>query len=269
MIRFIIFFLLLFLPANIRAEVKIIELQHRAPAEIVEQVREILDTGEKVQVAGSFLVIIANDESLTAAEKLIAVLDRQPIQLIVRIRHQERLQQVAERVGGTVYSGTENHLSAKGSAVRRLGSSRTYLEQSLRVQEGAQGWLEIGRDIPYTKEWAVLTGDVRGYSEKIAYNNVTTGFYVCPIQVVGEKVLVAIEPRIEAVPSYREGYPPPVDFSRYRSRFYLPLGEWIELGSQLQQGDQLGRAIIFWSSKDDHADKILFVRIDRAEGFSP
>ena len=247
--------LLLLLVPSARAEVKIIEMQHRAAVEIIDQVRELLDPSEKVQAAGTRLIIVADGDSLVAAEKLVTALDRMPNQLVVELKYDERRQQVGER--------------ANGPATRYLGTQKPGVVQSLRVQEGSSGRLEFGRDIPYTNEWSAFTGDIDGYAEKTAYLRLKTGFQIYPIQVIGNNVLTIIEPYVAEVSAQPEGKAPPVDFSSHHSRVYLPLDTWVPLATQLRQQDHLGRQIISWDSGRHRAERVHFIRISLAKGFSP
>ncbi|MCW8891896.1 MAG: hypothetical protein OQK50_05625 [Deltaproteobacteria bacterium] len=262
---FLLSLLLLFFIPSVWAEVKVLELQHRAAEEIVDEVREILDQGEKIQAVGTHLVIVAEGDSLLAAEELVALLDRLPQQFIVRLRHERQQQTTAEKT--TLGHGKTTIPS--GTTARHLGNSSSAVVQTLRIQEGASGWFEIGSNIPYTKEWSVVTGDISGYSEQTAYMTLKTGFKVQIIQTVGNNVLTLIEPQAISSEDHTTGNPPHTDFSAYRSRIYLPLGEWIVLGTQLQKHDQLGRKIISWRADNRESEKIHFIRIDLAEGFSP
>ncbi len=81
----IIIFLLL--PTLAFSEVKTIELKHRAAAELLEPVRALLADGEKVQAAGNALLLIADGDSLLAAEQLIVLLDRPLMPLVVRLKN--------------------------------------------------------------------------------------------------------------------------------------------------------------------------------------
>ncbi len=261
--------LLLFFPALATAEVKIIEMKHRPAADLVEQVRTLLDDDEKVQEAGSHLVLVADGESLVAAEKLILLLDRQLKTLIVQLKYQESQQRVANDNSTVVRYSTEENTSTSLDVSRRLSNSNIDSQQSIRVLEGEGGWLEVGRDIPYTSEWSVFSGDITGYTEKINYKKIAVGFWVRPEQILADSVVVVIVPQFNRLESNFNGGPPQIRFNQLSTRLQLPFGEWYPLASHLHQTDRVSRAIISWRSHSGKQDQEIFIRIDPAKGFSP
>ena len=260
---------LLLLPNLAVAEVKTIKLKHRAASELLGPIRELLDEGEKVQAAGSALVLVADGESLTAAEQLIILLDRQLMPLVVRLKLAERKQQVGEEVSAVVHYGTDTQLFATASGDRRLGNSERNLEQVVTVVEGSGAWLEVGKDIPYKRQWSAFAGDISGYSEQIAYKTVAAGFWVRPVQVIGNSVLLEIEPQINQVDDKHGQGPPQIRFSQLRSKIQIPMEVWYPIGGHLQQHDQVSQDIISWRTGNVASEKMFYLRIDPAAGFSP
>ena len=264
-----VFFFFLLLSNAVFAEVKIIELKHRAAAELLEPLRELLGEGEKIQAAGSALVLVAAGDSLFAAEKLIALLDRQLMPLVVRLILTEQQQRFGQDVSASINYGTGSQRSTSVSGSRRLGNSSRNSEQSLSVVEGSGGWFEVGKEVPYKKQWSAFTGEIRGYSEQVAYKTVAAGFWVQPIQVIDQSVLVDIEPQINQLDGRDDQGPPKIRFSQLRSRLLIPLGEWYPIGGHLQQHDQVSRDIISWRTRTAETDQVFYLRIDPAPGFSP
>jgi len=264
---FIILCLLAFsLPVS--AEVKIISLKHRPAGDLVPQVQKLLDEGEKVQGTGNHLVLVADGESLRAAEALIELLDRPLTTLIIRLRQEEQQQRVGEENSASLQLSTKSGSSLSASSARHLGNSSSRVEQSLRVLEGESGWLEVGRDIPYTSEWSAFSGETTGYSERIDYQRIAIGFLVQPVQIQNGQVLVEIMPQFSKLQG-SETDPPEIRFSRLRTRMTIPLGEWYPLGKQIQQQNRVSRAIISWRSHSGQSNREIFIRIDPAAGFSP
>lgn len=255
--------LLLVLPMTGYAEVKIIEVKHRPAADLVAQVRTLLDDGEKIESAGSHLVLIANGESLKAAEKMIGLLDTVQRNLLIRVRQSEQRQQVGSDMSAAVHYGTDSKGNLNSGY--QLGNTNKVIEQRLQLVEGSRGLIEIGREIPFTKQWAAVTGDISGFSAQNDYKTVATGFWVAPMKVIGEQVLVDVEPYVSAASRQGRTEAPQIDFSRLRTRLQVPLGQWYPLGSQLQHRDKVSKAIISWSTDSDQADRQLEIRIDPAD----
>lgn len=252
------------LPLTGQAEVKIIELKHRSSAELEKRVRPLLEDGEKVTAAGSHLVLIASGDSLKAAEELIALLDTRQRNLMVAIRQQESAQTVGSDSSASVHYGNNDTLAGSVAAGFRRGNTDSSEEQQLTLVEGGCGLIQIGREIPYTEKWAVLTGDNTGYSQETAYKSIATGFWVCPEQIVGDSVLLDVEPYVSK--AEQEGtQAPQIDFSQLRTRLQVPLGNWYPLGSQLAHRDKVSKEIISWRSSDRQTDRRLEIRIDAVE----
>lgn len=263
--RTLFLFLLLLLPFECAAEVKLIEIKHRAAVDLVAQVRELLDAGEKAQAAGNHLILIADGETLLAAEKLVALLDRPLVNLLIRVKQSEELQQVGKESTASLYYGNQGGLSTSAGVGFRRGNSTTRQEQSLQLVEGGRGLIEVGQEVPYTEQWSAMTGDITGYSEKIAYKTIATGFWVNPVAITGNKVLLEVEPYIGSSDKVANKQAPTINFTQLRTRLLVPLGQWYSLGNQLVQRDEISRAIVSWRSSDGQADRALQIRIEKMD----
>ena len=247
------------------AEVKIIEVRHRAPADLEAQVREILDDGEKVKAAGSHLVLVADGESLKAAVQMIVLLDLPQKNLLIRVRQSDELQQTGKDASASVYYTNGSGLLSSSTSGYRAGNSTSTREQTLQLLAGGRGLIEVGREIPFTEQWSAVTGDITGYAETTAYKTIATGFWVYPIQVLSDKVLVDIEPYISNATQAGAQAPPQIDYSQLRTRLHVPIGQWYPLGGELLHRDKVSRAIISWRSSDQQSDRQLHIRIDLGE----
>ena len=266
--QLLLIFIILGISLPAAAAVKVIALKHRPASDLVDQIRGVLDPGEKVEAAGDHLVLVADGESLQAAQTLIELLDQPLTPLVIRVKQVERDLQSGEDSSAALRLSSKSGVSLEGGAARHLGNTSSQIEQSLQVLEGESGWLEVGRDIPYTSEWSAFNGKVNGYAAKIDYRRIAIGFLVRPVQVRNGQVLVDIQPQFSKQQG-RDSDPPTISFSQLQTRMTIPMGQWVSLGQQLQRGDQVSRAIISWSSRRGQKNQELFIRIDPAGGFSP
>lgn len=263
--KLLLIILFLVLPLLALAEVKTIEIKHRAAVDIEPLVRQLLDEGEKVQAAGAHLLLVADGESLEAAEQLIKLLDQPQRNLLIRVRHSEETQQVGKDGRAKIYYGTQTGLSTSSSAAYQLSTSAKNQEQTLRLVEGGRGMIKVGQDIPYTEQWAAVAGRYLGHSERTSYKTISTGFWVYPLKVIGDKVLVDIEPYIENAGKASPQAAPQIDYSQLRSRLQVPIGQWYPLGGQLSQRDQVSQAIVSWRASNSQVDRQLQIRIEPVE----
>lgn len=265
----VISWLFVLLPNLAAAELKIINLKHRAAFDLLAPVRELLDAEEKVQAAGRTLVLVADGETLNAAQQLIDLLDRPLRSLLIRFRLAERQPPVGQDPEAAMVIGNHSQRSILSSGSRQFGNKLVNLEQSLRVVEGSGGWLAVGEEIPYQQSWSAFIGKVNGFSEQIAYKTVVAGFWVQPIQVIENTVLVDIEPQISQLASRENQGAPEISFSQLRSRLKIPLGEWYPIGEHLTQSDQVSRDIITWRTRSTNTGQTFYLRIDPDAGFPP
>lgn len=263
MIRLFVLLLLLFFMSTLPAQatVKVIPLQHRHASELVEKLRGLLDADEKVEAAGSSLVLTASGESLTAAEQLIRLLDQPRHQYVVRLRYEEQDQTVGRK--NTLSSGK------KPAVNNSWGTGSPVTEQSLLVEDGTTGWLELSRKIPVTGQWSIFSGEVNGYLEEIDCLDISSGFLVS-LQALSEgKVLLSLEPGIASTGRDIKGAAPKIDTTGLHSEISLPLNTWILLGSQTEPPQKPGQGAVSWGANGREPSRYLFVRIEAAAGFSP
>lgn len=254
---------LMLISVNAAAEVRVFTLHQRSAEEIVEQVRTLLTSDEKAQAAGSRLVVIAAEESLEAVEKLLLLIDRRPVDLIVQIRFDDcQSGLVSSLSSGRIRTGSTK-------TARYLGNGCTKTLQHLRIQEGSAAWLEIGTNIPYSAAWSAWQGEINGYSENIGYQELTTGFWINPVQVIGQKVVTHIQPQIYVLKNNRGLNPTEIHDHSFHTKTDLPFGSWVLLSAQINRQDSLGQRILTSRSDGDLNDSAVFIRIDRAEGFYP
>lgn len=261
----ILLYLLIFLllPLECLAEVKIIEIKHRVADDFVKPIGALLDSDEKITAAGGHLVLIADGESLQAAVQLIAVLDTPQKNLLISIRHTKEQQAVGKDLSASVRYATESTRMTGSGAVMRGTSSRS-LEQQISIIEGGSGRIEIGQEIPFTRQWAALTGETTGYSETIDYASIATGFWIYPVKVSTENVLVDVEPFLSDATGHKQ-LPPQINYSQMRTRLQVPVSQWYPLGAQMMARDQVSQAIVSWRSADGQENRNLQIRIDIIE----
>ncbi len=268
-IRFLLFITLLFSIGSAFAdnsELKVIDLKNRRAAEVLPVIKLILGDRGVATVLDDRLILRGSAQDLASVEKLLGQIDVKREMLRVAVRH--------DRTAGGVRSSAE--LSGRidrsrrtltndpavvvsGQGSRIIGNMRENVEQYLQVLDGEQAFIEVGRRVPYTTFRSYMTGRHLGFSEAIEYQDVTTGFFVRP-HLLGEMVDMEITPHLSSVGSERDGV---IEFETVTSRASIPLGEWFDLGGQVEQGSDVGRAILSIQAGENASVRRLWIKVTK------
>jgi len=239
----------------------VIELHHRAAAEVVPLIRPLLHAGEGISASGYRLLLRASESRRREIERLVAGLDVAPRQLTVTLRRSHTRSERGSRAsaGGEVGIGSRGRLvlpednegggiitDARGRDGLRLRSERRSSSvdgahtQVLRVQDGSRAFIRIGRSVPAVQRVLALTGrDTQAAARGIDPQDFTTGFDVLP-QVSGDSVRLEIIPRLTTANPGDDNF----QFHELRTTVTARLGEWVDLGALLAHRTEVHRAIL-------------------------
>lgn len=233
---------------------RVIQLQHRFAADILPLVAPLLNEGEKATGSDSVLILRASTGRLAELTDLITTLDRPRKTLKISLR-QERARATGDlRVG--LYRGGSDPLQPEGQ--RTLGNRQQTTESFLRVLEGETGLLILGREVPFTTAMAVIAGRHRGFSRTVEYKTVTTGFWVRP-QVLGHKIFLEVAPHMMAQGPQGEET---LELQELKTTVELPPGQWVDLGQQLQQADEVSSSIVRLQTGHTQGEGRVWIRVD-------
>lgn len=235
------------------AETRVVTLEYRPPHDLLDDVRTVFPDPEQVQIAGPALLLDGSPERIATALELIALLDRPAAEVLIRLRWQSGSPNVRLSTDGT----------PNNREVRYLGNQRSRVEQSMRISEGSTGRMVIGRDIPYRQSWQSLVGESTGYAERISYQRVTTGFRIKLVKIAPQRVLLEVEPWLMDAGETSSSQAPYIDFQQFRTRIALPSGQWVELGRQFSDSNELGREVIRYGNRSSGSNSVLLIRADR------
>ncbi len=247
-------------------ELKVIDLKHRRAEEVLPVVKQMMGDRGVATVLDNHLILRGSGRDLAVVEKLVDQLDVKRAMLRVVVRHE---QAAGGSRSSTGFSGRVDRphrtLAAKPAAVvsgrysRTLGNMNQSVEQYLQVLDGEQAFIEVGRRIPFVRFRSYVTGRQQGFSEAVDLQNVTTGFFVRP-QLLGETVMMEIMPHFASENSERDGV---IDFATLTSRVTMPLNEWFDIAGHLEQGSDVGRAILSIRAGDNASARRFWIKVTR------
>lgn len=262
--------LLMLLPMLAMAQVmtEVIEPRHRPAQELAPLLQPLAGAGGSVSTFDNKLVVRAAPAQIAEMRRLLEQLDRAPRQMMVSVRQGRRLQSQEQEAGlSGVYRRGDGSVSVPGPDGRtpqdvelRLRESQVVdsngISQQLRVTEGYEAQITLGRSRPYTVTEPLTDGKFAYRTEYIEYN---TGFTVLP-RIQGDRVQLEIsaQQQIGARPGYTNS-------RGTSSNVSGSLGEWFEIGSAVQQAAASSGAVLGYGEHSSQAQDSVQVRVELLE----
>jgi hypothetical protein len=123
---------------------------------------------------------------------------------------------------------------------RRATKSANTQTHTVMTLDGQRAHIRIGQSVPYVKKILLLTENQMMIEQGVDLQDVTTGFEVLP-RVHGSHVRIEITPRLSTLENPSTGL---VNFQELTTTVEAKLGEWIDLGAMLGNGNDVQRAIL-------------------------
>jgi len=251
--RLVLLLLCLFsAPVFAAQQVEIIELRHRVVEDVLPVLTPLLEPGGAMSGMNGHLVVRTSPANLEELRKVLAVIDRPPRQLVIRVS-QSRDSVVRQRevdVSGRVRIGEGVDIVKPGAPMRggsgaeiQGGGSSAFVygqdtrrttqggaEQFVRVMDGSEAFISVGRAlaVPFRRIAAGPGGMT--VSQGVVYVDVGQGFFAAP-RLTGDHVSIEISPFSDSA----AGRGLDVETQRLSTTVTGRLGEWIELGGSAQQ----------------------------------
>ena len=246
---------------------EVIPLHYRMAEEVIPIIQPMLAREGSVSGFQGQLIVRTTPANLEEIKRILASLDTTPRQLVITVRQEsdvERSRSSAE-VSGSV-GGDHGRVTIPGSGDTRggnvvlrdgddrlrvnvlegSGSERDRSEQTVRVMEGREAFVSVGRSVPVRErqvQRTVVGGRVvEQVVESAQYRDVASGFYVLP-RVSGDRVTLDVSSQRESLSRRSAGN---VNVQSLVTTVSGRLGEWMEIGgvgqdASGQQAVLLGR----------------------------
>jgi len=262
---------------------EVIPLRYRMAQELIPIIQPMLAREGSVSGFQGQLIVRTTPANLEEIKRILASLDTAPRQLVITVRQEsevERSRSSAE-VSGSV-GGDHGRVTIPGSGDTRggnvvlrdgddrlrvnvlegSGSERDRSEQTVRVMEGREAFVSVGRSVPVRErqvQRTVVGGRVvEQVVESAQYRDVASGFYVLP-RVSGDRVTLDVSAQRESLSRRQAGS---VNVQSLVTTLSGRLGEWMEIGgvgrdASGQQAVLLGRSAT--SSRDSRR---VLIKVD-------
>lgn len=259
---------ILSLNAIAATDFKIITLQHRFVEDILPIIQPLAGSEGVITGMQNQLIIRASPEKMIEIEQVIATFDVARQNLKITVSHQSNLQTTNDgvtvnghtKIGNTVISThkypknytSDIQVDIKNNQTKTTSGSN----QFINVIEGERAFIQVGQSVPFTQEWITLTRRYLSHQQTIAFVDVSTGFSVRP-RYIGSQIELEITPRISQL--NQNGV---IDFEDLSTVVLVNKDEWLDLGSIMQQRDDVSRAILSTLAGSQTQGSKLSIRVE-------
>lgn len=240
----------------VRAEIRVLDPQHRPAQELLPVLRPLVADGGSVDVYDGRLVVRGSPAQIAQLEQLLATLDRPARPLLIQVRgdNTASTQRDAADVSGVYRTGSDRPSGSLriGLDDRNTRSQHSSVQQ-VRAEEGREAQIYVGQSLPYASTYRSADG---ARSERIEYRDATSGFSVLP-RLRGDVVELEI--------SQRQELPGPggvIQVQHLSSTVSGRLGEWFDIGGAVQQVTQSSRALLGAASTATTQARSIWVRVE-------
>ena len=244
---------------------RMITLQYRLARDVLPVIEPMVGPGGSVRAIDNHLFVTASPEQLAQIETVIERLDvmRKNVRITVSHVFDVQLQQRGAAVSGRASAGDVEVVvpPAVGDGVGlQVYDSNTRSHDAgtefLTVLDGEQAFIRVGRIVPYSRQWILLTRRYVSAQQSIEFQDITTGFAVRP-HYIGDQVELEITPRIARL--NQAGF---IDFEELSTVVRVEPGEWFDLGSTMQDRDEVSYAILAGEQRDERRNTTLRIKVD-------
>lgn len=247
-------------------EFKMITLQHRFASDLLPTLLPMVGLEGNATCINNELILRASPERMREIEIVIEKLDvaRVNRKITVKKSSQIQAQQNSAQATGAVTIGDvtiANDRRAAPNSTRvdvesSSSDSRQNVNQFISVLDGERAFISNGQIVPFTQEWLSISRRYIQTDRMTDWREVTTGFAVRP-RTIGNQVELEITPRLAQLNN--KGY---VDFEQLSTIVRVGLGEWINIGSTMQNKDEISRKILGTQSSSNMQNTSLSIKVD-------
>lgn len=238
--------------------VDVITLHHRTTAELLPVLQDFVAKDGVIKAADDKLIIRTHPANLTELRALIAKLDTPQRMLLITVKQLSG--EAAHQAGAIMKSQSTANDQATHSvqALQTDTSDHADREQQVRVLDGGEAFIDMGREIPISDFARAQSHSGVLMKQETRYVGATTGFYVHP-HLTGDTVSIDITP----FHTTQSGIATPPEFNTQALHLTVSgkLGEWLTIGSSSVDTDDKDKKIIEYStSRRDAKDRRILLR---------
>ncbi|MDD2833657.1 MAG: secretin N-terminal domain-containing protein [Methylotenera sp.] len=247
---------------------KIISLQNRLAADILPMIQPLLDANGVVTASQNHLIIRTSDENMAQIEQVISTLDKSRVNYKIRINRSHAKQGTVKdysasgqtRIGDVeLKTGNNTHRNQQHLQIDLHNGqieANTTNSQMLQILEGERGFISTGQIIPFTQEWLAYTQRYISAQKITTLIEIQTGFSVRPYSMHNQ-LLLEITPTFMQVQKNQT-----IQFEQLSTTMTIEKNQWVDLSHIMHNNDEVSRAILTQSARQNNEEVQLKIRVD-------
>jgi hypothetical protein len=244
--------------------VEVIEPRSATAESLVPILAPLTPAPGSVQAFQGRLVVRGTPAAIAEIRALLAELDQPARNLVISVRHGTSVDQRLDRAEAFARhrSGTSGSVTSGGARILSTRSGRDERDhQRLRVLEGVPAFVSTGVDVPVGERSVVIGPGGAAVQDSVRYVSADSGFYV-RARVIGDRARVEISAeRTRLAPGHGGAF----ESSRAHTTVTAALGEWIEIGGNVEHAERDDTRILAQTRGSGRANRQVFLRVDLAE----
>jgi hypothetical protein len=258
--------LLLSLANSAWAELKVITLQHRFANDLIPMLEPLLTTDDAITGSNNQLIIRTSPQQMREIEDIISQLDTERVNRRITVKTNQTNTSETQGItaNGQIKRGRiiigNNPYSQPNTVNIDLENNQNRVQhntqQFINVLDGERAFIHTGVIVPYSQDWVTITHRYVRVITSTDWQEISTGFAVRP-RTIGNMVEVEITPRIARLNSNQF-----IDFEELSTVVTIGLGEWLDIGSTMQQRDEVSRKILGTNTLNTSQNSYLMIKVD-------
>lgn len=237
---------------------EILELRHRAAADVLPTLQPLLEPGGSLSGMNYQLFLRASARNRMEIKQALAVLDVPQRRLLIRVSTDssevERDRAARLSISARERGGSQVAARVYDSRSARSGSGT----QMVQTVDGGRAFIQVGVSVAVPLRHMVLTPAGAVLSEGVEYRDIAQGFYAEP-RVSGNRVTLEISQQMDRPASYGPGS---AQVQRLSTTVSGALGEWMQLGGSGQSASDRGRGIAALSTGELRSDRSIWLLVE-------
>ena len=252
-------------------ELVTIQLSHRLAEDMAQLVRPLLGADETVIPNRSMLIVKASPAKVEEILALVKDLDKGPHRLLVTVAQGSGLSlEVLNARAGLQAQIDPQHpgeirLSGRGHVYQTESRDLGDATQRVQTLDGQPAQIRFGQQIPIPAQGIIGYGGAVIVNPGIQYLEATTGFAVTP-RLTGDRVVIEVAPWSDRVSREGGGL---IDTQGAQTTLQAALGEWVEIGGQMENRAQTGSGLYAHSYSTRSEVSRIFVKVEDLDAGQP
>lgn len=243
-------------------ELQVIELHYRLADEVLPVLEPLLAPGGVLTGMDDRIFLRTTPQNEAQLRQALAALDREPRQLLITVAQGTAGDAQSRDLRGTVQLGVNGPPGAGTAVTGQVQASersdRFENMSSVRVLEGHETFISLGRSVPTNTTVVAPTPYGPALRQATEYRDLSTGFYATA-RTAGDRVT------LEVAPFQQRAAGPATSTVRSQSLTTAltgRLGEWIPLGTVSSSEDGSERGILVLGSRSASSQYLAWVKVD-------